>query len=466
MKKRCVVFAMLILLTSCGRLDAETGVVVPDWVIPPQYTYASCFSDGVAVVRTSDGTYRFIDVSGDQLFGRDFYEVALKHDGVGLFVQNLPMVRETPDSAFYSMWGDGSPALEPSYPIISRDYLNRPYHIAQSDNGLWGLVDDRDQWLVEPQFNELRVIGDQIRLRQGEQVGFMNGLGEPVFVDGAGAIEEFRHGYALVYLISFPGMPELSAHSWYNFIDTDGSYVLNRPLAECPIGISEGIITYCEDGLYGFMNLNGTVLMAPAYVDAGVFSEGLAYVQNADGEIGYVDRGGTVVIPFQKGLYGGEFQNGIASFTGTNEKEGLIDTSGTLLTSIKYDSAVYDEESNTWEMKRGGITDVYFPDQKLLAAGFTLVTEQLPTSVIGARRFRQRLTVADVSDGKVQWHDFDDYFSDSSEGLLLVRDNGAFGYVDLRGNWVIAPQFEEAKPFSDGKAAVCLNGQWGYIRKP
>lgn len=54
-----------------------------------------------------------------------------------------------------------------------------------------------------------------------------------------------------------------------------------------------------------------------------------------------------------------------------------------------------------------------------------------------------------------------------NEGLAYVQNaDGEIGYVDLRGNWVIAPQFEEAKPFSDGKAAVCLNGQWGYIRKP
>lgn len=467
MRKLCAVFAVLLLLTSCGSSHAETEAAAPDWAIPPQYAYASCFSDGVAVVRTAGGAYRFIDASGSQLFGRDFYEAVLKNDGVGLFVQNLPTVRETPGGAAWRMQADGSPAPEPSYPIVSQDGLNRPYHIAQSDNGLWGLVDGRGQWLVEPRFDELRVLGrDQIRLRKGAQVGFMNGLGEPVFVDGAGTIEAFCHGYALVYLLPSPGMPELSEHSWYNFIDTDGNYVLDRPLAEYPAGVSENAVTYCEDGLYGFMDLDGTALIAPAYVDAGVFSEGLAYVQNADGKIGYIDRDGTVVIPFQRGIYGGEFQNGVAFFTDTNEKSGLMDTSGTLLASAKYDSAVYDEGSNTWALERGDVTDIYFPDQKLLAAGFSLVTEQLPTSVIGARRFRERLTVADVSGGKVVWHDFDNYFSDPSEGLLLVRDNGAFGYVDLSGSWVLAPQFEDAKPFSDGKAAVCLDGKWGYIRRP
>ena len=110
------------------------------------------------------------------------------------------------------------------------------------------------------------------------------------------------------------------------------------------------------------------------------------------------------------------------------------------MTSIKYDSAVYDEEFNTWKLERGGITDASFPDQKLLASGFALVPEQLPASVIGARRFRER--------------------------LLLVRDNEAFGYADLRGSWVIAPQFGKAKPFYGGKAAVCPNGQWGHIHKP
>lgn len=44
-------------------------------------------------------------------------------------------------------------------------------------------------------------------------------------------------------------------------------------------------------------------------------------------------------------------------------------------------------------------------------------------------------------------------------------DNGKWGYVDMNGEVVIEPQYEEAKSFSHGVAAVCIDGKWGYINR-
>ena len=54
-----------------------------------------------------------------------------------------------------------------------------------------------------------------------------------------------------------------------------------------------------------------------------------------------------------------------------------------------------------------------------------------------------------------------------SEGYsnFRIKSNGKFlnGYMDLSGNWVIKPQFTLAHQFSEGLAAVKLNGKYGYI---
>lgn len=45
------------------------------------------------------------------------------------------------------------------------------------------------------------------------------------------------------------------------------------------------------------------------------------------------------------------------------------------------------------------------------------------------------------------------------------------GYLNTRGEWAIEPQFDEARDFSDGLAAVnqggkChMGGEWGYINR-
>jgi hypothetical protein len=40
-----------------------------------------------------------------------------------------------------------------------------------------------------------------------------------------------------------------------------------------------------------------------------------------------------------------------------------------------------------------------------------------------------------------------------------------WGYINLKGNYIIKPQFDNAFPFSEGLAAVRKNNKWGFINK-
>lgn len=51
-----------------------------------------------------------------------------------------------------------------------------------------------------------------------------------------------------------------------------------------------------------------------------------------------------------------------------------------------------------------------------------------------------------------------------SEGLAAVKINGKWGFIDKTGKMVIPATFSGAKDFSEGLAAVEINGKWGYIR--
>ncbi|MFZ2949384.1 MAG: WG repeat-containing protein, partial [Desulfuromonadaceae bacterium] len=46
---------------------------------------------------------------------------------------------------------------------------------------------------------------------------------------------------------------------------------------------------------------------------------------------------------------------------------------------------------------------------------------------------------------------------------LLVKFNGKYGYCDRGGTTVIPPQFDSASLFSEGLAAVHVNGKNGFI---
>lgn len=49
-----------------------------------------------------------------------------------------------------------------------------------------------------------------------------------------------------------------------------------------------------------------------------------------------------------------------------------------------------------------------------------------------------------------------------SDGLARIRQDGYYGYIDGKGEMVIAPQFTECCDFQSGRAAVCMN-KWGVI---
>ncbi|MGN0141221.1 MAG: WG repeat-containing protein [Roseburia sp.] len=53
----------------------------------------------------------------------------------------------------------------------------------------------------------------------------------------------------------------------------------------------------------------------------------------------------------------------------------------------------------------------------------------------------------------------------TSDHLMAYRNGNYWGYVDDEGNVVIEPQYEAAKSFSNGLAAVCIDGKWGFINR-
>lgn len=58
-----------------------------------------------------------------------------------------------------------------------------------------------------------------------------------------------------------------------------------------------------------------------------------------------------------------------------------------------------------------------------------------------------------------------DNAEDFSEGLAAVKLDGKWGFIDKMGNEVVPLEYEQVDSFSEGLAAVKQNGKWGYIDK-
>ena len=51
------------------------------------------------------------------------------------------------------------------------------------------------------------------------------------------------------------------------------------------------------------------------------------------------------------------------------------------------------------------------------------------------------------------------------DGIAPARQKGLWGYIDTRGRWVIEPKYLRAREFHEGLAAVFIRGLWGYINR-
>jgi hypothetical protein len=158
-----------------------------------------------------------------------------------------------------------------------------------------------------------------------------------------------------------------------------------------------------REGKVGFIDYRGREVIAPrfnAVADMAHFKDGLAPVYEPGRGFGYIDPSGSFVIgPTNELGWGRPFNEGIASIMIVGKN--------------------FDYNKPAWIDRKGQIV-------------FTGMGTE------GA------------------------YFSN---GLMPMRnhDIGMYGFVNKNFEYVIPPQYDLTVGFSEGRAPVCLNSQWGFI---
>lgn len=176
----------------------------------------------------------------------------------------------------------------------------------------------------------------------------------------------------------------------WGFIDTAGAVVIPFQY-EYAENFSEGFAVVMTDGLYGYIDATGAMICDAVYTDANEFHEGLAAVE-IDGKYGFLDTSGKFAIDAIYD-YAGSFEDGLA-FVMLDGLHGAIDASGAVVIEIKYES---------------------------------------------------------------MWGFHDD--------LVVVELDGKYGHIDRTGAVVIPIEYDWADNFECGLAAARLDGEYVLIDK-
>ena len=230
---------------------------------------------------------------------------------------------------------------------------------------------------------------------------------------------------------------------------------------------AKGLTPVKQAGKWGYADADGRVVIAPQFLSAREFFEGLAAVQvevSPPSKIGFVDSRGVRAIraaPRKWGFIGqsgtmaipprfeavGNFSEGLAAASLADPRSnegtwGYIDTQGRVVIKPQFSSARPFSE---------GLALVS-------AGGIRLADPSVPSIVnIG---FIDR-TGEWVIRSKFKYFFYDDF----SSGLVPFRKNlGKWGYMDKAGTIVLNPRFDWAGRFTvNGFAPVVVNGKCAHI---
>lgn len=212
----------------------------------------------------------------------------------------------------------------------------------------------------------------------------------------------------------------------WGYINVEGELVVPADYDEA-YAFSEGMAVVGKNDTFEYIELDGKRAILQLFSKAHGFSEGLAAVAIlGTTKLGYIDKSGQFVIE-QKYLQAGKFHEGIAGVCETSGDWISIDKDGKMAFTaavIPYDG--YGEGLfRTWDSR--------FIDRR------------------GKERFKQASSI--------------ESYRPFSNGLVVIKKGGEYGYMDKSGKVAIEPVFEMADDFSEGLAAVKIHGKWGYIDK-
>ncbi len=251
-----------------------------------------------------------------------------------------------------------------------------------------------------------------------------------------------------------------------------------------PVGnFSEGLALVPVDGLWGYIDTTGTMVIQPQYSMAEAFSHGIAVVKK-ENKFGVINAAGQAVVPVEYDEITG-FENGFARVRKGGEW-GYINQDGQLCISLQYDKANPFAEGMAAVHSGSGWGYIFEDGAKAIDFKFD---EAQPFSnglawvkVAGDADENWGLvdTVGEVLStfpGALEVRPFEDGMAAFSKRVRVLiegkeMDKVRWGFIGLDGKVAVEPTYVDVHDFSEGMAAVMgiveglpkdIEGMWGYI---
>lgn len=294
-------------------------------------------------------------------------------------------------------------------------------HVAMFKEGAkWGFIDTKGTVIIKPQYTYCRnFYGELAKVNKNT---FINIKGETVKAEKR--IIGSRY--------CFEGLAAVKSNKLWGYMDVNGKIVIPEKYNTVTDFNKGHAIVANNDGVFVIDKQgNETMIKSDTKIKSfKPFSEELAAIQ-IDGKYGFVSANGIIQIE-PKFITVGYFSNGLAWARSKENKLGFINKKGEWVIEPKYVAAKnYDTKSGIAMVKDK--TEWIYID-----------TKGKPISI--------------KEENIESYKEFED-------GVALAKSNGLWGYLSIEGTWTIKPQFEGATEFFNDYARIKKENKWGVINK-
>jgi len=296
--------------------------------------------------------------------------------------------------------------------------------------------------------------------------GYMNIKGETIIEPQRRKCYDFsEEGLALVYY---------SRRNHYDIINLNNN-ILNVELEKFIVkegfgygaqGYSSGMLVIRIKKRWGAIDKNGKLVVPVKYDFVSKFIDGYATARIKD-EFYVLDNTGKEISITEMGITKiSKFSEGLALYTNKKGLMGFVNNNGEVVIPAIYKKLGYFNAGVAWARNMDGkIGYINKQGDWVIEPKFLAVRDFDPVSQLAKVRDDEFWGYTNKN-GEISYITKAKKIYDYSEGrAMAVVYSGQFGFLDENKNWIIKPQFEAARRFKNGYAAVRKNGKWGIIDK-
>ena len=321
-----------------------------------------------------------------------------------------------------------------------------------SKNGKYGLIDFSGKEVLDPSYDEissLMGIENTLITKKDGLIGLFNTSSNTTIVSPTyKEVEAFGKTYNEGYIVK-------SQEDSYGLIGSEGKIILEPKYEAIKKVAGDGKYVVRESGREVVISQDGTVLTNAGFDEVVAINGEDLLIKKSD-RYGVITVAGEIVIDAafdsMKHSYGEYY------IVGNAGKFGVINSAKDIVIEIKYDGIDYRNDITSFVCEKDDFTtDIYGRDFTYKANG-TINKVDLENGYI---RFREG---TEYKYYNLQWQEIASKDALKNNNLLLIKENGKYGYVNRDGAKVVDCMYDDAtEQNAFGFSAVMVNGKWGAL---